>query len=126
MERKIKIKAGTVEADAVLNDSPTAQKIYEVLPIEARANTWGDEIYFAIPVKTPLEKTAQELVDVGDLGYWPSGNAFCIFFGPTPMSRGNEVRPASAVNVIGRVLGDAKAFKKVPSGAKVRIDARKE
>ena len=126
MEKKIKIKAGTVEADAVLNDSPTAQKIYEVLPIEARANTWGDEIYFAIPVKTPLEKTAQELVDVGDLGYWPSGNAFCIFFGPTPMSRGNEVRPASAVNVIGRVLGDAKAFKKVPSGAMVRIEARKE
>ena len=126
MERKIKIKAGTVEADAVLNDSPTAQKIYEALPLEARANTWGDEIYFAIPVKTPLEKTAQELVDVGDLGYWPSGNAFCIFFGPTPMSRGNEVRPASAVNVIGRVLGDAKAFKKVPSGAKVRIEARKE
>ena len=126
MEKKIKIIAGTVEADAVLNDSSTAQKIYEALPLEARANTWGDEIYFAIPVKTPLEKTAQELVDVGDLGYWPNGNAFCIFFGPTPMSRGNEVRPASAVNVIGRVLGDAKAFKKVPSGAKVRIEARKE
>ena len=126
MEKKIKIIAGTVEADAVLNDSSTAQKIYEALPLEARANTWGDEIYFAIPVKTPLEKTAKDLVEVGDLGYWPSGNAFCIFFGPTPMSRGNEVRPASAVNVIGRVLGDAKAFKKVPSGAKVRIEARKE
>jgi hypothetical protein len=126
MEKKIKIIAGTVEADAVLNDSSTAQKIYEALPLEARANTWGDEIYFAIPVKTPLEKTAKDLVEVGDLGYWPSGNAFCIFFGPTPMSRGNEVRPASAVNVIGRVLGDAQAFKKVPSGAKVRIEARKE
>lgn len=126
MEKKIKIIAGTVEADAVLNDSSTAQKIYEALPLEARANTWGDEIYFAIPVKTPLEKTAKDLVEVGDLGYWPSGNAFCIFFGPTPMSRGNEVRPASAVNVIGRVLGDAKAFKKVPSGAKVRIEAREE
>jgi hypothetical protein len=126
MDRKIKIKAGNVEADAGLNDSPAAQKIWEALPIEARANTWGDEIYFAIPVKASLEKTAQELVQVGDLGYWPTGNAFCIFFGPTPMSRGDEVRPASAVNVIGKVAGDAKVFKKVPSGAKVRIEKREE
>ena len=63
-----------------------------------------------------------ELVEVGDLGYWPSGSAFCIFFGPTPVSRGNEVRPASAVNVIGKVSGDAKDFKKVADGAKVRIE----
>lgn len=123
MEKKIKIKAGNVEADAVLNDSATARKIWEALPIEARTNTWGDEIYFAIPVKAPLEKSAQELVEVGDLGYWPAGNAFCIFFGPTPMSRGNEVRPASAVNLIGRVSGDARVFKKVPSGSKIRIEA---
>jgi hypothetical protein len=123
MEKKIKIKAGNLESGAVLNDSPTARKIWEALPIEARANTWGDEIYFAIPVKAPLEKTAQELVEVGDLGYWPSGNAFCIFFGPTPLSQGNEVRPASAVNIIGRIPGDAKIFKKVPSGAKVRIES---
>jgi uncharacterized protein len=88
MEKKIKIKAGAVEAAAILNDSATAQKIWASLPIETRASTWGDEIYFAIPVKAPLEKNAQELVEVGDLGYWPSGNAFCIFFGPTPMSRG--------------------------------------
>jgi hypothetical protein len=126
MDRNIKIKAGNIEAEAVLNDSPTAQKIWEALPIADRTNTWGDEIYFAIPVKAPLEKTAQELVQVGDLGYWPTGNAFCIFFGPTPMSRGDEVRPASAVNVIGKVAGDAKVFKKVPSGAKVRIEKREE
>jgi hypothetical protein len=126
MEKKIKIRAGNVEAEAVLNDSLTAKNIWEALPIEAKANTWGDEIYFAIPVKAPLEKTAQELVEVGDLGYWPSGNAFCIFFGPTPMSRGQEIRPASAVNVIGRVSGDAKVFKKVPSGAKVRLEQGKE
>ncbi|MGD0624284.1 MAG: cyclophilin-like fold protein [Thermodesulfobacteriota bacterium] len=126
MEKKIKIRAGNVEAEAVLNDSLTAKNIWEALPLEAKANTWGDEIYFAIPVKAPLEKTAQELVEVGDLGYWPSGSAFCIFFGPTPMSRGNEVRPASAVNVIGRVSGDAKVFKKVPSGAKVRLERGKE
>ena len=125
MEKRIKIKAGSVEAEAVLNDSATAQKIWDALPIEARGDTWGDEIYFAIPVKVPLEKTAQELVEVGDLGYWPSGNAFCIFFGPTPMSRGNEVRPASAVNVIGHVSGDARVFKKVSSGSKIRLEEAK-
>ncbi len=126
MEKKIKIRAGNVEAEAVLNDSATARKIWEALPIEARANTWGDEIYFAIPVKAPLEKNARELVEVGDLGYWPSGNAFCIFFGPTPVSRGSEVRPASAVNVIGRVSGDARVFQKVPSGSKMRIEPAEE
>ncbi len=122
MEKKIKIKAGAVEADAVLNDSPTARKVWEALPIEARANTWGDEIYFDIPVRSSLEKDAREVVEVGDLGYWPTGSAFCIFFGPTPMSRGNEVRPASAVNLLGRVSGDAKVFKKVSSGTKVKIE----
>ncbi len=126
MEKKIAIKAGNVVAKAVLNDSPTAKKIYESLPLEARANTWGDEIYFDIPVKASLEKNAKELVEVGDLGYWPTGSAFCIFFGPTPMSRGDEVRPASAVNVIGRVAGDARVFKKVSSGAKVRIERAEE
>jgi hypothetical protein len=126
MEKKIKIKAGKVEAEAMLNDSATARKVWEALPIEAKANTWGDEIYFAIPVKAPLENSAQELVEVGDLGYWPAGNAFCIFFGPTPMSRGNEVRPASAVNVIGRVFGDAGVFKKIPPGSKIRVEAAEE
>ncbi len=122
MEKKIKITAGNVAVQAVLNDSPTAQKIWEALPIEAKGDTWGDEIYFGIPVKAPLEKSAQEVVEVGDLGFWPPGHAFCIFFGLTPVSRGNEVRPASAVNVVGRIEGDAKVFKKVPSGARVKIE----
>jgi uncharacterized protein len=122
MEKKIKITAGNVAAGAVLNDSPSAQKIWEALPIEAKGDTWGDEIYFGIPVKASLEKTARELVEIGDLGFWPPGNAFCIFFGPTPVSRGSEVRPASAVNVVGRIIGDARVFKKVPSGAKIRIE----
>jgi len=126
MEKKIKIKAGDVQAGAVLNDSPTAEKIWEALPVEARANTWGDEVYFAIPVKAPLEKTAREVVEVGDLGYWPTGNALCIFFGPTPMSRGKEVRPASAVNLVGRLSGDARIFKKVSAGAKIHIEKEKE
>jgi hypothetical protein len=122
MEKKIKITAGTVTARAVLNASPTAGKIWEALPLEASGDTWGDEIYFGISVKSSLEKDAKEVVEVGDLGFWPPGHAFCIFFGPTPVSRGNEVRPASAVNVVGRVVGDARVFKKVPSGAKVRIE----
>jgi len=120
-ERRIKISAGQVSATAVLHQTPTADAIWSALPIEARANTWGDEIYFSIPVKADLEKSAQEVVQLGDLGYWPPGTAFCIFFGPTPTSHGDEIRPASAVNIVGKVQGDPKAFKQVASGAKIVI-----
>lgn len=122
MSHKILIKAGDVATQGVLNDSPTAAAIWEALPITGKANTWGDEIYFAVPVKTELEATARETVDMGDLGYWPPGRAFCIFFGPTPASTGTEIRPASAVNIIGRVEGDPTIFKKVKDGARVQID----
>jgi len=105
-----------------LNDSPTAVAIRSVLPLEAAARTWGDEIYFPIPVEQKLDHTAAELVDAGDLGYWPSGRAFCIFFGPTPASRGEEIRPASAINLVGKILGDAKEFKAVGDGELVRIE----
>ena len=99
MDRKLRIRAGDVTATAVLNDTPTATAIWEALPIEARASTWGDEVYFSIPVHL-AEENAQEVVSLGDLGYWPPGHAFCIFFGPTPTSRGDEIRPASPVNAI--------------------------
>ncbi|MCK4703525.1 hypothetical protein KAT55_09205 [Candidatus Bathyarchaeota archaeon] len=112
---------GPVEA-ALTDESPdTARRIWEALPIEARANTWGDEIYFGIPVEADPENP-REVVDLGDLAYWPPGNAFCIFFGRTPASRGDEIRPASAVNVFGKVKGDPKVFKKVRSGERVRIE----
>ena len=112
---------GPVEA-ALTDESPdTARRIWEALPIEARANTWGDEIYFGIPVEADPENPG-EVVDLGDLAYWPPGNAFCIFFGRTPASRGDEIRPASAVNVFGKVKGDPKVFKKVRSGERVRIE----
>ena len=124
MPRAIRITAGPVTVDAELNDSRTAAAIAAALPIEARAQTWGDEIYFDIGRALPGE-SPREVVDLGDLGYWPPGQAFCIFFGPTPMSRGNEIRPASAVNVVGRVLGDARAFTRVRSGARVRIESVK-
>ena len=112
---------GPVEASLTDESPDTARRIWEALPIEARANTWGDEIYFGIPVDADPENP-REVVDLGDLAYWPPGNAFCIFFGRTPASRGDEIRPASAVNVFGKVKGDPKVFKKVRSGERVRIE----
>ena len=118
---RMRITAGEVTAVATLNDSPTARAIWEALPVEARGSTWGDEIYFGIPVHRD-EEDAQEVVDLGDVGYWPPGHAFCIFFGRTPMSRGNEIRPASPVNVVGKIEGDATVFRQVPSGARVVLE----
>jgi hypothetical protein len=118
---KITISAGSVRADAELNESATAQQVWDALPIDGRANTWGDEIYFEIPVTAEQAPDARAEVEVGELGYWPVGRAFCIFFGPTPASRGNEPRAYSPVNVLGRISGDATAFRAVPSGAAVHI-----
>ena len=121
---KIKITtSSTGPVDAVLSDENprTAKAIYEALPIKGNANLWGDEVYFSIPVEANPEN-GKSAVELGDLAYWPPGNAFCIFFGPTPMSRGDEIRPASAVNVFGRITGDPKVFKKVRNGEKVTIE----
>ncbi len=123
MRKAIQIKVGDIELEAVLNDSRTADAIWEVLPLKARFNTWGDEIYFTIPVNAELEN-GQELVEVGDLGYWPQGNAFCIFFGPTPMSRGEEVRPASAVTVFGNIIGDSAVLKRAGACAEIIIERK--
>jgi len=121
MARAIRITAGQVSAVAQLNDSKTATAIWDALPLEAKAETWGDEIYFGIPVRAEADG-AKEVVALGDLAYWPPGHAFCIFFGPTPASHGNEIRPASPVNVVGRVSGDATVFKKVRAGARVTLE----
>ena len=125
MSRNIRITAGSVQQDAALNDTQTAQSVWAALPIAAAANTWGEEIYFGIPVNAALEQ-GQEVVELGDLGYWPPGRAFCIFFGPTPASRGDEIRPASAVTVIGRVTGDATLFRQVRAGMTVTIERIEE
>jgi len=122
MEKKIRILVSDLKVEAELNESKTAQMIWEALPIEAKANLWGEEIYFSIPVKTGQEKGAREVVSMGELGYWPPGHAFCIFFGPTPASRGNEIRAASAVNIIGKVFGDPKLFLKAKDGAKIILE----
>jgi len=123
MDRAIRITAGSVSAEARLNDSKTAGAIWEALPIEGKGQTWGDEIYFDIGLTAPAEKP-REVVDVGDLAYWPPGTAFCIFFGPTPVSRDGECRPASPVNVVGKVVGDARVFTKVRAGTRVTIERR--
>ena len=123
MARLIRITAGTVSVEGELADSPTGRAIAAALPIRGEARTWGDEIYFPIPVEHKLDDTAAEVVEVGDLGYWPTGKAFCIFFGPTPASRGDEIRPASAVNVVGKVIGDARLFKSVDEGEPVEVEA---
>jgi hypothetical protein len=121
--RRIRISAGEVRTTAVLKENATASAVWEALPIEASGNTWGEEIYFGIPVQVAREEGASDLVELGDLGYWPPGQAFCIFFGPTPASSGKEIRAASAVNVFGKIEGDAKAFKRVRQGDKVRLEA---
>ena len=121
-ERAIRVTAGAVSVEARLNDSRTARAIWDALPIEAKAQTWGDEIYFSIPVEAKAEQDAREIVAVGELGYWPPGTAFCIFFGRTPASTDDRPRAASAVNILGRIQGEATAFKTVASGTRVRLE----
>jgi hypothetical protein len=120
--RKIRITTGEISATAGLFENSTADAIWDALPIEAQINTRGEEIYFEIPVYLDQADDACETVDMGHLGYWPTGHAFCIFFGPTPVSRGNEIRPASAVNVFGQVEGDATVFTGAPAGNSIRIE----
>ena len=119
---RIEIQVGENVFEAELNASETAVALGKTLPIEARANTWGEEIYFSIPLKHSLEDGV-EVVQKGDLGYWPPGKAFCIFFGPTPASEGDEIRPASAVNVIGKLLTDPEPLKKARDGDRVIVRA---
>lgn len=121
MERKIRIRTSLVEVAAELNDTKTAEAIWGALPIKGHVNLWGEEIYFSIDLSLELE-AGQELVSIGDLGYWPQGSAFCIFFGPTPISQGDEIRPASPVNVFGKVVGDAGLFKQVASGIEITVE----
>jgi hypothetical protein len=119
--RRIRITAGAVSVEAELDDSKTATAIWAALPLSIPGETWGDEVYFGIPVKAAPE-APRETVEMGDLGYWPPGSAFCIFFGPTPASRGKEIRPASPVNVFGRIAGDPTVFRKVRAGTTVKVE----
>ncbi len=120
---KVAIKSGSLSWTAEIFDTPTGRLIEDALPLEGKASRWGEEIYFSIPASASLEPGASDVVSRGDLGYWPTGKAFCIFFGPTPASRGKEIRAASAVNIFGRVEGDLDKLDQVKNGDKVIISS---
>jgi hypothetical protein len=122
MPTKIKISIGDVRLDAELSETACAEAITKIMPVEARPNVWGDEFYFTIPVAMPLDETATTGVKVGDIGFWPPGNALAIFFGPTPLSNGPEPVPASEVNLVGKIIGDATVLRKAKGASKIRID----
>ena len=122
MTKKIKLTIDKKVFIAELNDSATAENVFRALPIQATGSTWGDEIYFGIPVEVALEDP-KEVVEEGDLAYWPPGKAFCIFYGLTPASTENEIRPASAVNVIGKMRGDMSFLKGKSGSASVIIES---
>lgn len=111
-----------MEIEVELDDTPTARALSEALPLEGEARLWGDEIYFSVPIHADLEPEAREAVEVGNVGFWPPGNALCLFFGPTPASHGDEPRAASEVNVLGRVAGDAEECRKVKPGETLRVE----
>ena len=118
----IRITAGHISILAELNRTPTAQQIWAALPLEGQTNVWGDEIYFEIPVMASQSAEARVELAVGELAYWPVAHAFCIFFGPTPVSIDEKPRAYSPVNIVGRVTGDATRFKAVKAGALVRLE----
>lgn len=123
MDRKINIQFNNLSFEGILNDSNTSNLIWDSLPINSSTSTWGDEIYFSIPVSDD-EDNPKEVVELGDLGYWPPGNAFCIFFGLTPASSEGEIRPASPVNILGNIVGELDTLKKVSSGESVKISRK--
>ncbi len=121
MNRTINIITEKVRMKAELNNSKTADLLWESLPVEGRVNTWGEEVYFGIPLQTGLEN-AVSVVEEGDIAYWPEGSCFCIFFGQTPASTAGEIKPASAVNLLGRLLGDPKAWIDVTDGEEIALE----
>jgi len=125
MGQGIVIRIGGKSFEGQLNDSATGRAIYNALPIRANGQRWGGETYFSIGVICDLEEGSREVVEEGELAYWPPGQAFCIFFGPTPASGGDEIRAASAVNIVGRIKGDLSGLQDVPDGAEVRIEKKK-
>lgn len=122
MPSKILISAGEHSIRAELNDSTTAQMIIDQLPLVARGNWWGDEIYFSIPVECAAEADARTTFAVGELGYWPPGNAFCIFFGPTPVSTDGTPQMANPGTPVGQTLDDPELYRSIPPGSEIRLE----
>lgn len=119
---RIRIISATVTATGQMFDSPTARAIWNALPMESTVSTWGDEIYFEIPVEISTAADATAVVEKGDMAYWPPGNALCVFFGPTPASQAGDIRAASAVNIFGKIEGDSTVFKDLTGGETIRIE----
>ncbi|MEW6052790.1 MAG: cyclophilin-like fold protein [Nitrospirota bacterium] len=121
-QERIRIIIQDIVLDAELYDTKTGRAIADALPIESYPEEWGDEFYFDIPVEMPLDETATTKVKVGDIGYWPPGNALAIFFGPTPISKGSEPVPASDVNLVGKIFGDPAVLRQAKGAKKIRIE----
>ena len=121
-DRQIQISTGNLTLTATLNELETAKQLWESLPITGRVQIWGDEIYFSIPVNVEEELGSQETVQAGTVAYWPPGSALCLFWGPTPISAPGEIRPASAVNVVGILDNDPNLLAEVPSQAEIIIE----
>ena len=121
--RKMKITMGEVVLEVELLETPTADQLYNALPFEASASTWGEEVYFSTPVGVSEEPDARDVMEPGDIAYWPSGSAIAIAFGRTPASRGDELRLASPCNVWGRALGDVKQLRAVRAGTAITCEA---
>lgn len=122
MPAPIRIIIADITLEGELFDTACAKAIAEALPVETKPDEWGDEFYFGISVEMPLDETATRKVKVGDVGYWPPGKALAIFFGPTPMSRGSEPVPASEVNLVGKITGDATLLRNAKGSRKIRIE----
>ena len=121
-DRQIQISTGNLTLTATLNDLETANQLWESLPITGRVQIWGDEIYFSIPVNVEEELDSQETVRAGAVAYWPPGSALCLFWGPTPVSAPGEIRPASAVNVVGIIDNDLTLLAQVPAGSEIVVE----
>ena len=120
--RKIRITVGSVQVEAELKGTKTAQEVYAALPIEAAVNTWGEEFYFKLDGVKDYRETATNQVKVGDVAFWGAGQVLAIFFGRTPMSMGPDPVPADRVNVIGRITGDPTVLRRVMEVPRIRVE----
>lgn len=119
--RRLLIRVGTIEVDCELFDTPTADALWNAAPFKARANTWGDEVYFSTPVSCKAESNAKTVMELGELAFWLAGDSIAIGWGPTPVSRGDEIRLASPANVWGKALTDVRLLRNARPGAAIEV-----